>query len=547
MTLIENAQYYQTRVLQGLFSAANTEQEKSYRVREFTSALYEEHFSGKNQALYNIIHRYFFLTYALITPHDLIDSIRADDEATEAKVYEYQALLATLRFGDEILTNPQLAKSFPPTKNTYLSDAEFTYAITRLKEQTQIDLFGVSLSDSMQILVNGKTVEKKFLKGFSAAREFYSQQLIDIEHVGGEELPAGTVQDEEEEIKQEYTLAKNGTTRDFSVLTGVRDIDDITGGGIPGEMWFITGFCQPAGELVLTEDGFIPIERLTPGVAIPQQGKVVSTFAFPPKGIIEISASHCPTARFSFDHPIAVMRGGSRLLLWASLLLPGDKVLLPCCPSVSDHYFERETSFYLSEKELPAYASLREAAAEPPSFTENQISYIERTITAVTPLAAEPVYGIETESGWYYAPYLVHNTAEGKTTECINVAYNAIMNGQNVFFGTAETLREQVRRRLICRHSINSKFNSPHGIPGDSLKKGVLTEIEEKLFYTVVKDLVSNPEYGRLKIAQIPKRCTVDYFSALLAKYESEFHIHMAVWDELRLAGVGYKRSSRRE
>jgi hypothetical protein len=46
---------------------------------------------------------------------------------------------------------------------------------------------------------------------------------------------------------------------------------------------------------------------------------------------------------------------------------------------------------------------------------------------------------------------------------------------------------------------------------------------------------------------QIPKRCTVDYFSALLAKYESEFHTHVAVWDELRLAGVDYRRGSRRE
>lgn len=138
-------------------------------------------------------------------------------------------------------------------------------------------------------------------------------------------------------------------------------------------------------------------------------------------------------------------------------------------------------------------------------------------------------------------------TAEGKTTECINVAYNAMLNGQNVFFGTAETLREQVRRRLICRHSIHSKFNSPRGIAGDALKKGELNVDEEKLLQDVVDDLANCPSYGKFKIAQIPKRCTVDYFSALLAKYETEFHIHVAVWDELRLAGVGYRRSSRRE
>lgn len=377
MSIIEDASYYQTRVLQGLFSAGNTEQEKSTRVREFTSKLHEAHFSGKNLALFQITCRYFFLTYALVSNHDFMDSIRAGDDATEAKVYEYEQFLATLRYGDAVLTTP--ASQLDP-KATYLSAAEFSYAINRLREQTQIDMYGVALADSMKILISGKTVENKFLQGFDAAHQYYAQQLVDIEHVGGQELPAGTVQNEGEEIRREYANAKNHETHAFSVLTGIREIDDPTGGGMPGEMWFISGF-----------------------------------------------------------------------------------------------------------------------------------------------------------------------TGEGKTTECINVAYNAMMNGQNVFFGTAETLREQVRRRLICRHSINPRFNSPHGIAGDALKKGDLGVEEEKLFYEVVEDLVSNEAYGRFKIAQIPKRCTVDYYSALLAKYETEFHIHMAIWDELRLAGVGYRRGSRRE
>ena len=70
---------------------------------------------------------------------------------------------------------------------------------------------------------------------------------------------------------------------------------------------------------------------------------------------------------------------------------------------------------------------------------------------------------------------------------------------------------------------------------------------EEVLFNNVVDDLCTNEAYGKFKIVQIPKRCTVDYFTGLLAKYETEFYIHVGVWDELRLAGVEGHRNSRRE
>jgi hypothetical protein len=375
MSLIESSDYYQDRVLGGLFSAANTDVERLARVREVTTKLQEEHFTGKRHYIFNMMKRYFALTYALISPKDYNDAIKADDEATEALVFEYQQLFISYRYGNAPITTER-----PDGSLTYITPAEFSYAIKRLREQTQTDLYGATLSDVMQVLVSGKTVDRQQIRGFEAAKSFYAQQLIEIEHLGGDELAEGTVSEEAAEMKEEYASAKNGTTEAFHVFTGIREIDNVTGGGAPGEMWLLTGF-----------------------------------------------------------------------------------------------------------------------------------------------------------------------TAEGKTTECINVTYNAMLNGQNVVFGTAETLREQVRRRLICRHSVNPKFRSPRGISGDALKKGKLTEQEEQLFFAVVDDLANDPSYGKFKIVQIPKRCTVDYFSALLAKYESEFHTHVAVWDELRLAGVDYRRGSRRE
>ena len=376
LSLIEDSSFYQDRVFKGLFSKKNNDQERTNRIREFAAKLSTEHFSGKNQAFFTVISRYFYQTYNLISPADFLDAIKSSDDSTDALVFEFKQLLILFVYGEIPTSN----ETKPDGALTYITDAEFTYAIARLKEQTQKDLYGESLSSTMEILVRGKSVEKKHLQGFEDARLYYAKQLHAVEHVGGTELPQGTVNEEGEEIKQEYAKAKHGESTIFRVQTGVTEIDSLTGGGAPGEMWFLTGF-----------------------------------------------------------------------------------------------------------------------------------------------------------------------TAEGKTTECINIAYNAMLHGQNVVFGTAETLREQVRRRLICRHSIHEKFHSPRGLTGDALKRGKLSVEEEILFNSVVDDLCTDPHYGKFKIVQIPKRCTVDYFSGLLAKYETEFYTHLAVWDELRLAGIEGNRGSRRE
>jgi hypothetical protein len=61
----------------------------------------------------------------------------------------------------------------------------------------------------MQVLVSGKTVDRQQIRGFEAAKSFYAQQLIEIEHLGGDELAEGTVSEEAAEMKEEYASAKN--------------------------------------------------------------------------------------------------------------------------------------------------------------------------------------------------------------------------------------------------------------------------------------------------------------------------------------------------
>lgn len=374
--MLENTEYYEKRVMFGLFNKNNSQIESNKRVKDFVHYLSDDHFTGKNKIIYTIVVRYFRLTNNLISINDFIDSIKNSDDMTEALLYEYQQLFLEFVFGEPIVD----VNNLPDGSKGYISNSEFTYALERLRKQTQIDRYGSVLADTMQILTSGKTIQGKVCRGFHAAKEYYDISLTDIDKVGGLDLPTGNIQDESEDIRKEYAEAKHGDGSLFRVMTGIKEVDDLTGGGCPGEMWFIAGF-----------------------------------------------------------------------------------------------------------------------------------------------------------------------SGEGKTTECINITYNAMLQGKNTLFCTAETLRNQVRRRLISRHSIHPKFNYPKGLPADNIKKGLLSPAEEKIFFDVVDDLTNNKKYGLFKIEQIPNKCTVNYINSLLVKYEHEFFIHVAVWDEIRLAGVARGRQSRRE
>lgn len=366
-----NAEYFEKRIFFGLFNIQNTIEERKKRVQVFTNNLDENYLNKYNKNIYCVVRRYFKLTKNLISYEDFLSAIRAVD-VDEATVMEYQAILLEYFFGEPVIN----LETPPDGSRGRITDSEFIYAINKFKEQIHTDNYGVLLSDTMQILNEGKSVEGKFLKGVEEAVNFYNLNHMAFNSV---EYPENDIQDEIDDIKSEYAGAKHGENSTFSVMTGIREIDQLTGGAKPGEMWFIAAY-----------------------------------------------------------------------------------------------------------------------------------------------------------------------SGEGKTTQCINMTYQAMLQGKNTVYLTAETLRKQVRRRLISRHSKHPKFNYPQGLPADKLKKGTLTKDEEIIFHNVVDDL-TNPSYGKYKIVQLPKKCTVEYVTSVLTRYEYEFYVHAVVWDELRLAGSRKRQTQREE
>lgn len=139
-------------------------------------------------------------------------------------------------------------------------------------------------------------------------------------------------------------------------------------------------------------------------------------------------------------------------------------------------------------------------------------------------------------------------SSDGKTTLVTQLAWHAaVMQGKNVVFFTTETLRPQVRRKLIARHSTLPIFENPDGLNTRDLKGGSLSPKEEKMFKKVVTDYTGNPEYGRIYIAQVPRAATIASLEQRLIRISRKMQVDLVIMDYLGLLASEYRRNNVRE
>jgi len=140
-------------------------------------------------------------------------------------------------------------------------------------------------------------------------------------------------------------------------------------------------------------------------------------------------------------------------------------------------------------------------------------------------------------------------SGEGKSTLSVQAAWSAaVEQGKNVVFFSTETVREQIRRKLIARHSKLEKFGLPNGLNTRDLKNGTLSAEEETAFAAVVEDFTTNKAYGRIHIVQVPRTATVTSLENRLRRIQqSMFHVEFVVMDYLALLVPERSRNSTRE
>ncbi len=142
-------------------------------------------------------------------------------------------------------------------------------------------------------------------------------------------------------------------------------------------------------------------------------------------------------------------------------------------------------------------------------------------------------------------------TSEGKTSLVVQLAWNAAVSGHNVVVLTTETLRSQVRRRIIARHSCVEAFDirsgATIGLNSKLIKDGTLSERQKAQLSAVVADFTRNPGYGSCYIVQVPRQASISYIEAKLVRIQRQLDIELVIMDYLALLKPDRKRQSDRE
>lgn len=143
---------------------------------------------------------------------------------------------------------------------------------------------------------------------------------------------------------------------------------------------------------------------------------------------------------------------------------------------------------------------------------------------------------------------VVAYAGEGKTTLSVQTAWHAAtQQGLNSVIMTTETLRPQVRRKLIARHSMLEQFELPDGLDTRMLKTGSLPDHLERKLQEVVDDYTHNPAYGHIYVAQVPRMGTIEVIESKLFRISRMWHVDLCVIDYLALLASERRRSDGRQ
>lgn len=144
--------------------------------------------------------------------------------------------------------------------------------------------------------------------------------------------------------------------------------------------------------------------------------------------------------------------------------------------------------------------------------------------------------------------FVLGYSSSGKTSLCVQIAWWAsIMQKMNIVYVTTETLRPQVRRKVITRHSKLSKFDIPEGLNSIDLKRGTLTPLEEDKLKYVVQDFARNEDYGGFRIMQASEGMSISSLKVRLQALQAIKPINLVIIDSLYILKSDERRPNTRD
>lgn len=144
--------------------------------------------------------------------------------------------------------------------------------------------------------------------------------------------------------------------------------------------------------------------------------------------------------------------------------------------------------------------------------------------------------------------FILGYSSSGKTSLCVQIAWwAAMMQKMNIVYVTTETLRPQVRRKAITRHSKMSKFGIPEGLNSLDLKRGTLSPVEEEKLREVVHDFANNEEYGGFRIMQASEGMSISSLKVRLQALQAIKPINLVIIDSLYILKSDERRPNTRD
>jgi replicative DNA helicase len=143
---------------------------------------------------------------------------------------------------------------------------------------------------------------------------------------------------------------------------------------------------------------------------------------------------------------------------------------------------------------------------------------------------------------------IVGYTSDGKTSLCVQLAWSAaVEQRKNVLFLTTETVRDQVRRRILSRHSCLPIFGPGDGLNSRDILHGTLSPADKVRFRATVEDFHGNAGYGQCYVAQVPRGASMSYIESKIVRVGRLMHIDLVIMDYLALLRPERKRTTLRE
>jgi len=118
----------------------------------------------------------------------------------------------------------------------------FEYAVDGLIQERHRKLTGDAIADSWKIFQDGLEINGVTLQGDTAARDYLSGQLSDLDSVLADEAPEGDMRGDIDRILADYQTRRDNPDQAHGVSLGIDFLDEYTDGLQPGDFCLIAGF-----------------------------------------------------------------------------------------------------------------------------------------------------------------------------------------------------------------------------------------------------------------------------------------------------------------